>query len=244
MARSFDGTNDQLERTNAISTATANFTMMCWLNHNSAGATRTAFSNGERNDGGGNGYGIWARFVTPNYFFRWDFAFVAAVDSTTTLTDGTWYHCLGLRDSTTARLYLNGTEEGTTHTSAPNAVGDSSTIGAAVSGGTFNRWFNGRIAECAFWSRALSAAEISLLADGYSPLFVPNGLISYVPIIGRNSPETDIVNSATWAVTEATNYAHPRIIYPSSPQMRRFTTAVAGGVAAQGAWKSLLGVGA
>ena len=143
-------------------------------------------------------------------------------------------------------IYLGGTSQTISETVTPTGtleldeasdfvVGNNATPGV--------RPWDGALAEVGYWNRILTAAEIGILADAYSPLFIPNGLELYSPLIGNNSPESNPMGSGTGTITGATKDSHPRIIYPSSGQMRRFTTAAVGGAAAQGAWKSLLGVG-
>lgn len=73
----------------------------------------------------------------------------------------------------------------------------------------------GSLAEIALWNVYLTAAEQATLSRGFSPLFVrPSALVFYAPLIGRNSPETDLRGGLTGTVTGATTGAHPRIIYP------------------------------
>lgn len=77
-----------------------------------------------------------------------------------------------------------------------------------------DRVFNGRIAEFTVWNRVLRNSEINSLGKGYSSLFIPNGLIMYWPIWGKNSPEFDIKGDTSGTVTGAVAAAHPKIIYP------------------------------
>jgi hypothetical protein len=87
-----------------------------------------------------------------------------------------------------------------------------------------------KIAESAIWNVALTAAEIATLAAGYSPLFVrPQSLVFYAPIIRElnNLKGGVLTNNGSAAVS-----VHPRIIYPTPGEMRRFTTATGGGAVA------------
>jgi len=87
----------------------------------------------------------------------------------------------------------------------------------------------GRIAECGVWNVALSDAELLMLSKGFSPLQIrPESLIAYWPILGRTSPEIDLVGRLELTVTGPPLVKeHPRIIYPFA----RWTSkpAVAGG---------------
>lgn len=74
-------------------------------------------------------------------------------------------------------------------------------------------------AEFAYWNRLLSASEDAVLKATGCPLHVPRGLLAYYPIIGRNSPETDLARGLTLTVTGTPAAApHPRIFLPSSPK--------------------------
>ena len=97
-----------------------------------------------------------------------------------------------------------------------------STLNTAYMGGaTNNNSMDGYMAEAAVWNVALTSAEVSVLSKGYSPLLVrPQSIVSYWPLIGRTSPEIDLVGGYGMTLVNApTTAAHPRIIYPTSPQV-------------------------
>lgn len=123
----------------------------------------------------------------------------------------TWLHVVFVLTSATHRIiYVNGSA-GTANTinvSFPAGL-DNLRIGASV---------DGLVAELGMWEVALSATEIGVLADGFSPLAIrPDMLLSYYPITGAHDPEMDIIrgNSAT-LVSSPTAAAHPRISKPHS----------------------------
>lgn len=148
-------------------------------------------------------------------------------------------------NSTGLQLWIDGAEDA-------NSPADVSTLGdmgnsnevirvGEASNGSGDR--DGRVAELAFWDVVLTDPEIIALSKAYSPLLIrPASLIFYASLIGRNSPELDIVGGTSGTLTGTANIAHPRIIYPSPAQMRRFTTAAAA-AAAINARRALLGVG-
>lgn len=114
--------------------------------------------------------------------------------STGTLTNGAWSHIAGVQASATSRTgYLNGvagTTNTTTYTPGPFT---STTVGGLMLNGTRTSFSGGDIAECAIWSVALDAGEISALAAGFSPLLIrPASLVFYVPLLG-NSPERELI---------------------------------------------------
>lgn len=216
MARDFNGTSDIIKRGSLLTDITTNFTMSCWAMEITA-LSRHIFLNGNRDAGGGNGYSL--NSASSGTKWRFDIAFVGGVSMVGTLTLGRWYHLTGTRDSTTWKLYVDGVQDGTPITNAPNTPSFNTTIGgASKDGGSDNAFFAGQIAECAIWSRVLDIREIQALARGYSPLFFKQNLLTHVPLIGVNNPERDMANRQTYAVTGTTQVRHPRIIYPRGSQ--------------------------
>ena len=86
-----------------------------------------------------------------------------SVVGTTVLSPDTWYHALIVRDSTSARVYLNGTLE--LVSAWPWAGGGGGTGNEFRSGTRADaaHGLNGRTDEVAVWDRALSAHEANLL---------------------------------------------------------------------------------
>lgn len=74
---------------------------------------------------------------------------------------------------------------------------------------------NSELAEYGMWNRVLDAAERAVLQATGCPLSVPQGLVSYYPIMGRFSPEIGLRSGIGLTVTDATQAAHPRVSYPS-----------------------------
>lgn len=90
------------------------------------------------------------------------------VSGATVVPLNTWVHVASRYDGVNLKVYLNGKEDGTTATSVNPADGTSELkIGERGNGGTN---FNGRIDDVRMYNRALSEAEIKLLA---TPAFVP-----------------------------------------------------------------------
>ncbi len=121
-------------------------------------------------------------------------------------------------DGTTLAIYHDSTTPQTTAAAGVlnlNPVG--LTIGARSQNDTASsvaQYFDGSLAECAEWTRVLTADEIGALMAGYSPAHMPRDLNWYVPAVGRFSPEVDLVGgmSLTLLGSPGTD-AHPRVIY-------------------------------
>lgn len=99
------------------------------------------------------------------------------------LSANVWAHLAGTRSAAAVRVYLNGTQDGT----AAGGAGLDTSINFVIGnrGGGAGIPFDGRIAEVAVWTVALTAAEIAALAKGVSPLRVrPKNLAAYYPLWG------------------------------------------------------------
>lgn len=134
-------------------------------------------------------------------------------------TVNAWNHgCAVFNNNTDRRIYLDGGNkvQGTLDYPYPTNL-DRTAIGRLVRSSSGDN-FSGRIAEVGVWNAALTDDEVAILAKGYSPLFVrPESLIAYIPIIGRNDPELELIQGNNFDDVNGTSAAkHPRIIYPSS----------------------------
>ena len=83
-------------------------------------------------------------------------------------------------------------------------------------------FFAGGLAECAIWNRVLTADEMRALGKGFAPAFFPRGRVFYCPITGRYSTEPNWAGTAHGTVTEASYLEHPRVIYPTHVGPRLF----------------------
>ena len=119
--------------------------------------------------------------------------------------------------------YLDGTA-GTENTTTVGTfdASDTYSIGAWEWVGATIRYMDGQIGEVGMWNVALTAAEILVLAAGYSPLLVrPESLVSYVPLV-NNDPYQDHFDNAAFTVGGTPDTAaHPPIIKPTG-QIFRF----------------------
>ena len=127
----------------------------------------------------------------------------------------TWFNVCGVFTSATARaIFLNGGGKGTTGTDK-TPVGTISFLRVGYHGDTPHQ---GRIAHCAIWNVALTDEEAAALGSGVSPLSIrPASLKFYLPYVGRDSPEIDIIGGTTLTVTGTTiNNDSPPLIFPYS----------------------------
>ena len=173
-----------------------------------------------------------------NFVFQHDTSNTMEIDIRFSGTNGRWYIAVpdtawhnyvityaSVDTTTNALFYKDGVSTAETERSTPTlsravSTVNTSIIGAAVGGGA--EFWNGKVAEIGVWNRALTAAEAAILGAKYSPLFIPNGLVFYAHLV-RGLQD---LKGGVGTVTNAVVFAHPRIIYPYSAQMRRFKTAV------------------
>lgn len=146
--------------------------------------------------------------------------------------DGSWQPLIGTDDGSDRYVYWNG-GSATDSTNLSSLTGiDLVTIGAWSKSGGRQNYFNGGIAECAIWTRILSAAERASLQANFSPLFIPNGLVFYAPLWRE---VYDLVGGlALSGGSTGGQTDHPPIIYPTGP-------AIGHKAAASGPWTDPVG---
>lgn len=141
--------------------------------------------------------GGWQFAVPDTNWHHWAITY----DATSTSNTPTVY-----KDGSTVSVSLKSAPSGTINTNNDNIL----TLGNAPGGSTDIHW-DGQIADFAHYNRILTAGEVSMLAKAYSPLFVPKNLIFYTPLL----QQSELMFNASSALTNATKFTHPKIIYPT-----------------------------
>ena len=132
--------------------------------------------------------------------------------------DTNWHLAVGIVSATNSRQAYLDTTGGTADTTDVTGITGMSdyVIGQYFPSGSATAGFyaDGDMAEAAIWNVALTEAEITSLYRGASPQRIRAGaLVSYVPIIGRASPEPDLVSGDALALNGTpAQAAHPRVI--------------------------------
>lgn len=234
MARAFDDVSSQyLYRSTPILTATPiSMSALFYVDDLTLAQNVVGFSSEDDN----SYHGFWLHFRGDE---AGDYLQARCYDgglgiaaSTIGVSADTWHHGVARFTSPTDRsVLLDGGNKGTNATSVTPLSIDNATIGAiyywATSENVIATPLSGRIAEVGIWNISLTDAEATILALGYSPLLIrPQNLVAYWPLIGKNSPEIDLVggydmtliNTPTTAVHPSVRYAvEPSLALPAAP---------------------------
>lgn len=187
MARGFSSASSEFLDVNSapLGAAPTVFSMACWFNVSDVTTYQTLICHADTNVAN---FAVLSVDATPSgtvgFLSREAAGSSATANTSTTATNDTWHHALGVHASITDRTaYLDGAGAGTSVTSMSLSGHDQLSIGrtGSVSNETY---VNGNVAEVALWNVALTAADAASLAAGFSPLMVrPSGLVFYAPLI-------------------------------------------------------------
>lgn len=220
MARTFDATTEIIEKTSPTISIGSAGTLSFWV--------KPAWSSGDgvdhyffRAHTSGNRFLSFQKFSDNNIYCGW--LQVSALDDdrivvadTGLFTSGTLAHWAFRWNDTanTCELFKNGVSVASrTSALVTYALTSQIIIGNYESTGSDAR---GDMSEFGLWTESLGNEDIAVLAKGFSPLLVrPDILLSYLPLVGKQSPEIDIVSNDDFTVTGATAGDHPGIFYPT-----------------------------
>ena len=193
LGASFDGTDDIIDvgDISAINSAT-NLTISGWFN---ASSFPHAAYNSMWGGGGAGGSThptrFWLSCNNGSLFRIWygtstNFTFAYSIST------GTWYNVVLTIDGSTVKLYVNGSQEGSTVTTAPSVyatAGDEFEIGANP---TYRPYYwDGYIDEFAVFNSTLSASDVTAIYNSG----VPADLTSLSPVhwwrMGDGTGDTD-----------------------------------------------------
>lgn len=218
MARLFSSaSNEYLHRVGAVVSGPP-FTMVCWYKPTTNPEPYVMGMGTEA--GGGAAYHLLEHNSSGYLSARSYDGSVGVATTSAQISTGAWNHLAGVFSATNARAaLLNGANKGTNATDIDPTV-QNTTIGCEIRNGSVSWPVNGAIAEVAFWNVALTDAEIGILADGFSPLFVrPESLVAYWPLV--RDEDQDIVGGYNMTAynTPSVGDHVPRIIYPTSSRV-------------------------
>lgn len=227
MARGFNGTSQgvKFERSALLEVPTNIVSVSGWVYRDGAQDQYDRIFDKEYNNANTDPY------IT--YSFEWGLSnaitFSVGVTGTnilvsggnTAITDKTWTNIIGVYNAPAAspnlKAYINNVQESTTVTDSRSLVYDTSANGPLDIGyrSATGGYMKGALAEFGVWNIALSSDVRAALAKGFSPLFFKTGLVGYFRMIGDGTTETDMKTGLISSVNTASQFPHPRIIYPT-----------------------------
>ena len=227
MARQFTVASTEYLETDTAAIAGPPFTFAGWFYLDNTGGTTTLIFVGDK-DAPNN---FWSLGTNASEDVRFTARRGAAthLDTTTQAGGGAWHHACAVAVADDDRaVFLDAGGKATSTVSEAVVNEDRTSIGRLGSSSPSN-YMDGRIAEAGIWNVALSDAEVALLANGVSPLFIqPQNLVSYWPLIRDDDQDRvgDLNMSAFFTPSVAVH--PPKIIYPAPPQIWVVAEAVDG----------------
>ena len=167
----FDGTDDRLDASSAVTPSATSGTISAWIKTTST-AYQAIVSTADTS--GGGTWGWMAVFNNKlRITFRESGGTVKTADGSTTINDGNWHHVVALSNGTAYNLYVDGSAETLTNSNNDGTwFSDltsltSTNIGSHVrtSAGNF---FSGNLDEVAVWDSALTSSQITNIYKGES----------------------------------------------------------------------------
>lgn len=218
MARDFNGTTDRIDWASLYDPAGAAITLAAWVYIDEINRYQVVLSILD----GNNVLGLEMRINSGSgqpYMLRNGTTLAYRLAAASSIAAGNWYHFTAAFDnSMTAAnwiFYINGVAS---YVSAVNGATETAHTGNWSMGGRSSddtRNFNGRVAEAGVWNRQLTQAEVTMLAAGYAPSFVRNGLQFYVSLMTLGY--TDMVSGTVGTLDGTTVIASPAVIYKKTP---------------------------
>lgn len=171
-----DGAGDylSLDGSSDFAFGTGDFSVDFWVRLAATGVYHYLYDG--RPSGGGGAYN--SIYVNSSNTLEYYANAGTRITGTTTLSTGTWYHIALTRSGTSTRLFLNGTQEGSTYSDSTNyAIGASRPFvgvsGFDASGSPLNGWIDElRVSKgIARWTGTFTPP-----AEAYSRNSLPHGL--------------------------------------------------------------------
>jgi hypothetical protein len=184
----FDGVDDGINLTNNFSGSTENsVTVECIVKLDTNQTARIFASNYTQVvSPTGFGIGIDDSVTNKVKWFTGNLGTTNTLTSTTTLTNGRYYHTVGTYNGSNKILYINSVSEASTTLS--NAINNTSTLASiGYLRGLNIQYLDGNIENVKFYSKALSAADVAqnyyggpVVTGSISGSYYANNLVSYV----------------------------------------------------------------
>lgn len=216
MSRLFDDASSQFLDVGSVAIAGYPLTMACWFWCDDTARSQALVSLANSSSHARLELNLAGNlpYPPPLIAFASDGSSYGYASSSIPYPTNQWAHACAVFTSSTSRtIYLDGGNSGSNTASAPFPGGMNTTSIGRQKTLAVGSYMSGKIAEAAIWDVALTAGEALELARGKIPYLVrPASLVSYWKLLGRTSPEIDIIGRYELAVTGATASDHPRVI--------------------------------
>lgn len=190
MARSFNGSTEEIGCGTSALLQPAAMTAACWIYPTSLTPAYSAIIS----KNAGTGSNFYQLFVKSNgkvavYLVNGNYDGTGSH----TLTTSNWYH-VGFTYSSAAGGvgYVSGASDGTFAANGAISFSANPVLELANDLPNAGRFYGGRMADVAIWNVALTAGEFAALASGQRPNMIRRAsLLAYWPLDGLASPEPD-----------------------------------------------------
>jgi len=187
---STDGVDDFLAcGTLGLINSAGSYSVSAWVNMDASGSGGGVLASGTADTNR-----MFLSLATSGVIFGNKTGSGGVANYSSTLSTGTWYHVVGVKDGTTSYLYVNGTQRASASVSATlgSTAGTNFQIGVYPTGMTAGK-FPGLIDEVALFNTALSSSDVSSIYNIGSP----DDLSAYSPVHHWRMGDNDDVSGST-----------------------------------------------
>ena len=215
MSRSFNGTTDKLERSGTTNINSQLFSVSGFGNTASLTAntvvtalsrTNAPFVNDIALEEAGAVAGDPAGLLISDSGVNREFP-----NTSTSYSSGTWAVFSASNPTTSSHsIFLNGGGKGTSTVTVNPTIGTAVTqVGCRNEAGVDASFWNGNLAEVAWWSVALSDRQQAGIGKGACPLLVSMKVVAYWPLWpGNTGTETGLIRGTALTATGTASARH------------------------------------
>ena len=204
---SFDGVDDyvHLGDDNSDLQPTGAFSLSVWVKFDGLSGIQGIWEATSTGGGGNNGYVLWKSSANKFQFYMREGGVWKVASATTTVITGTWYHILCTWDgSSTSKIFVNGTEEGSQSVSSINYnVTTTINLGGYQSESISKPYqMQGNIDEPCIFDRVVTPAEIVTLSTAPT---LDLSLLTTPPIAWYRNGDNGSYKSPQWLIPNNEN---------------------------------------
>jgi len=197
----FDGVDDyvHLGDNNSDLQPTGAFSLSVWVKFNGLTGVQGIWEATSASGGGNDGYVVWKSSGNKFEFYIRQGTSWKTASATTTVTTGTWYHILCTwNGSSTSKIFVNGTEEGSQSVSSINYSANTSINlgGYRAKSASKPYQMDGNIDEVSIFNNDQSE-NISTIYNSGTPTTLPSGAVAHYKM------GEEATFSTNWTVPDA-----------------------------------------